>query len=117
MKTVGQKLDAFRVTGVKPGVNCHEEKGRSAFETITEASSPGNWKIIHFYPKDLPFVCPTEIVEFGKLACISPGATRCGSAAAATTSSSSSPGDARARVSTVSATGSSVIRPARLLPC
>jgi peroxiredoxin (alkyl hydroperoxide reductase subunit C) len=68
MKTVGQKLEAFRVTGVKPGFNDHEERGQSAFETITEASFPGKWKIIYFYPKDFTFVCPTEIVEFGKLA-------------------------------------------------
>jgi peroxiredoxin (alkyl hydroperoxide reductase subunit C) len=68
MKTVGQKLEAFRVTGVKPGFNDHEEQGQSAFEMLTEASFPGKWKIIYFYPKDFTFVCPTEIVEFGKLA-------------------------------------------------
>ncbi|MDO9191996.1 MAG: redoxin domain-containing protein, partial [Undibacterium sp.] len=68
MKTVGQKLDAFKVAGVKPGFNNHEENGVSAFEDITEASFPGKWKIIYFYPKDFTFVCPTEIVEFGKLA-------------------------------------------------
>ena len=39
----------------------------SAFEEITESSFPGKWKIIYFYPKDFTFVCPTEIVEFGKL--------------------------------------------------
>ena len=37
-------------------------------KTITEQSFPGKWKIIYFYPKDFTFVCPTEIVEFGKLA-------------------------------------------------
>jgi lipoyl-dependent peroxiredoxin subunit C len=68
MKTVGQKLDAFSVDGVKPGFNHHEENGVSAFETITEASFAGKWKIIYFYPKDFTFVCPTEIVEFNKLA-------------------------------------------------
>jgi len=67
MKTVGEKLEAFTVTGVKPGFNDHEEKGQSAFETITEASFPGKWKIIYFYPKDFTFVCPTEIVGFAKL--------------------------------------------------
>ncbi|MBC7781661.1 MAG: peroxiredoxin [Proteobacteria bacterium] len=67
MKTVGQKLEAFSVAGVKPRFNQHEEKGQSAFETITEASFPGKWKIIYFYPKDFTFVCPTEIVEFAKL--------------------------------------------------
>jgi lipoyl-dependent peroxiredoxin subunit C len=68
MKTVGQKLDPFRVVGVKPGFNNHEENGQSAFEEITESSFKGKWKIIYFYPKDFTFVCPTEIVEFNKLA-------------------------------------------------
>ncbi|MFZ3000679.1 peroxiredoxin [Undibacterium sp. Ji50W] len=67
MKTVGQKLDAFKVPAAKPGFNHHEENGVSAFEDITEASFPGKWKIIYFYPKDFTFVCPTEIVEFAKL--------------------------------------------------
>ena len=68
MKTVGDKLDPFKVTGVKPGFNQHEEKGQSAFEAITEKSFEGKWKIIYFYPKDFTFVCPTEIVGFDKLA-------------------------------------------------
>ena len=68
MKTVGQKLDAFSVEGVKPGFNNHEENGVSAFEAITEKSFEGKWKILYFYPKDFTFVCPTEIVEFNKLA-------------------------------------------------
>lgn len=68
MKTVGDKLEAFRVTGVKPGFNHHEENGVSAFEEITEKSFEGKWKIIYFYPKDFTFVCPTEIVGFDKLA-------------------------------------------------
>jgi alkyl hydroperoxide reductase subunit AhpC len=67
MKTVGDKLDAFKVTAVKPGFNSHEEKGVSAFEEITETSFPGKWKVIYFYPKDFTFVCPTEIVAFDKL--------------------------------------------------
>ncbi|NIF51453.1 MULTISPECIES: peroxiredoxin [Burkholderiaceae] len=67
MKTVGDKLEAFTVTAAKPGFNHHEEHGVSAFEDITEQSFPGKWKIIYFYPKDFSLVCPTEIVEFGKL--------------------------------------------------
>ena len=65
---VGQSIPAFKVTGVKPGFMQHEEKGQSAFDEITEKSFPGKWKVIYFYPKDFTFVCPTEIVEFGKLA-------------------------------------------------
>jgi peroxiredoxin (alkyl hydroperoxide reductase subunit C) len=68
MKTVGQQLDPFRIVGVKPGFNQHEEKGVSAFEEITEKSFAGKWKVIYFYPKDFTFVCPTEIVGFAKLA-------------------------------------------------
>jgi alkyl hydroperoxide reductase subunit AhpC len=68
MKTVGDKIEAFRVEGVKPGFNNHEENGESAFETITEQSFPGKWKVIYTYPKDFTFVCPTEIVGFAKLA-------------------------------------------------
>jgi peroxiredoxin (alkyl hydroperoxide reductase subunit C) len=67
MKTVGDRLEAFSVTGVKPGFNHPEEKGESAFETITENSFPGKWKVIYFYPKDFTFVCPTEIVAFAQL--------------------------------------------------
>ena len=36
MTTVGNKVKAFSVVGVKPGFNHHEENGLSAFETITE---------------------------------------------------------------------------------
>jgi peroxiredoxin (alkyl hydroperoxide reductase subunit C) len=68
MKTVGQKLEPFKVVAAKPGFNHHEENGISAFETITEHSFPGKWKIIYFYPKDFTFVCPTEITAFAKLA-------------------------------------------------
>jgi peroxiredoxin (alkyl hydroperoxide reductase subunit C) len=68
MKTIGDKLEAFRVTGVKPGFNQPEENGVSAFEDITESSFPGKWKVIYFYPKDFTQVCPTEIVGFNALA-------------------------------------------------
>ncbi len=68
MKTIGHKVDRYTVVGVKPGFNNHEENNQSAFEQITELSFPGKWKIIYFYPKDFTFVCPTEIVEFNKLA-------------------------------------------------
>ncbi|MBL8572797.1 MAG: peroxiredoxin [Hyphomicrobiaceae bacterium] len=68
MLGIGEKLPSFSVTGVKPGFMAHQENGESAFETITEASFPGKWKVIFFYPKDFTFVCPTEIAEFAKLA-------------------------------------------------
>lgn len=67
MLGIGDQLPEFEITGVKPGFNTHEENGESAFETITEKSFEGKWKIFFFYPKDFTFICPTEIVEFAKL--------------------------------------------------
>lgn len=63
MKTVGDTLDRFKVTGVKPGAL----GGDDAFENITDIDFPGKWKIIVFYPKDFTFVCPTEIIAYDKL--------------------------------------------------
>jgi peroxiredoxin (alkyl hydroperoxide reductase subunit C) len=61
MKTVGDKLEPFVVTGVRPG------QPEDAFFDITEKSFEGKWKIIVYYPKDFTFVCPTEIVAYDKL--------------------------------------------------
>src|SRR5215217_4747533 len=68
MLGVGQKLPEFKLVGVKPGFNSHEENGVSAFEAIDNQSFEGKWKVIFFYPKDFTFVCPTEIAEFASLA-------------------------------------------------
>jgi peroxiredoxin (alkyl hydroperoxide reductase subunit C) len=62
MKTVGDKLEKFAVTGVKPG------QPEDAYFTITDESFEGKWKVIVYYPKDFTFVCPTEIVAYDKLA-------------------------------------------------
>lgn len=59
MKTVGQKLEPFVVTGINPGSD--------QFFDITEKSFEGKWKVIVYYPKDFTFVCPTEIVAYDKL--------------------------------------------------
>ena len=61
MKTIGDKIEAFAVTGIKPG------QPADPYFTITEESFPGKWKVIVFYPKDFTFVCPTEIVAYDKL--------------------------------------------------
>jgi alkyl hydroperoxide reductase subunit AhpC len=61
MLTVGEKFPKFEVTatvGLDP---------TTAFETITDASYTGKWKVYFFWPKDFTFVCPTEIAAFGKL--------------------------------------------------
>ena len=62
MKTVGNKLEKFAITGVKPG------QPEDAFFEITDESFAGKWKVIVYYPKDFTFVCPTEIVAYDKLA-------------------------------------------------
>ena len=67
MLGIGDKLPEFSVTGVKPGFNEIVENGEEAFETLTEKSFEGKWKVIFFYPKDFTFVCPTEIAEFARL--------------------------------------------------
>jgi lipoyl-dependent peroxiredoxin subunit C len=64
---VGDTLPNFKIVGVKPGFNKHEEGGQSAFEDVTNDSFKGKWKVIFFYPKDFTFVCPTEIAEFARL--------------------------------------------------
>ena len=63
MKTVGDKLEPFVVTGVKPGTLSHED----AFVNLDETSFHKKWKVIVYYPKDFTFVCPTEIVAYDKL--------------------------------------------------
>jgi len=59
MKTVGDRITPFAVTGVNPG--------KDDFFTITEKSFEGKWKVIVYYPKDFTFVCPTEIVAYDRL--------------------------------------------------
>ena len=64
MKTVGDKLTAFTITGVSPGQTDNPDH---AFYPITEKTFEGKWKVIVYYPKDFTFVCPTEIVAYDKL--------------------------------------------------
>lgn len=61
MLGVGEKFPNFSVTAT---VSRDKDK---AFETITDKSYPGKWKVVFFWPKDFTFVCPTEIAAFGKL--------------------------------------------------
>ena len=61
MLTVGENFPSFSVAAT---VSTDKNK---AFETITETSYPGKWKLYFFWPKDFTFVCPTEIAAFGKL--------------------------------------------------
>lgn len=59
MKTVGDHIEPFVVTGINPGSD--------QFFDITERSFEGKWKVVVYYPKDFTFVCPTEIVAYDKL--------------------------------------------------
>jgi len=61
MLTVGENFPSFELTAV---VDLDPKK---AFETVTEKSFAGKWKVYFFWPKDFTFVCPTEIAAFGKL--------------------------------------------------
>jgi peroxiredoxin (alkyl hydroperoxide reductase subunit C) len=60
MLTVGDKFPQFKVNA-----NVSREKGKE-FKEISSADVAGKWLIFYAYPKDFTFICPTEIVEFGK---------------------------------------------------
>ena len=61
MLGVGEKFPEFSLKAT-----VQTEKGKE-FDTITNESYPGRWKVYFFWPKDFTFVCPTEIAAFGKL--------------------------------------------------
>jgi len=61
MLTVGDTFPAFKL---KATVSTDL---KTAFSEIDNSSDAGKWKIFFFWPKDFTFVCPTEIVAFGKL--------------------------------------------------
>lgn len=65
MLTVGDTSPAFNLTAVKGGPDGLNLD--TAFTQITDATDAGKWKVVFFWPKDFTFVCPTEIVAFGKL--------------------------------------------------
>ncbi|MFT8884636.1 MAG: peroxiredoxin [Acetobacter papayae] len=64
MLTVGDKFPSFNLTSVPGG----PEGLKGEFVQITDQTDAGKWKIVFFWPKDFTFVCPTEIVAFGKMA-------------------------------------------------
>ncbi len=65
MLTVGDTFPSFKLAAVKGGPAGIDLK--TAFTEITDQSDAGKWKLVFFWPKDFTFVCPTEIVAFGKL--------------------------------------------------
>jgi alkyl hydroperoxide reductase subunit AhpC len=62
MLTVGDKLPAFSLQAV-----VSREPGQE-FAEIANYTYAGRWLVLFFWPMDFTFVCPTEIVEFGRLA-------------------------------------------------
>jgi alkyl hydroperoxide reductase subunit AhpC len=65
MLTVGDTFPSFSLTAAKAGPGGLNMK--DPFVTISDTSDEGKWKVVFFWPKDFTFVCPTEIVAFGKL--------------------------------------------------
>ncbi len=59
MLTVGDQFPEF---------NCKACTGNEPTDLsdINSGTDEGKWKLFIFYPKDFTFVCPTELVEFGK---------------------------------------------------
>jgi peroxiredoxin (alkyl hydroperoxide reductase subunit C) len=61
MLTVGDKFPQFKLKAtVTNDLN-------NAFVELTNASYPGKWLCVFFYPKDFTFVCPTEITGFAQV--------------------------------------------------
>jgi peroxiredoxin (alkyl hydroperoxide reductase subunit C) len=61
MLGVGQKFPQFNVKATV------SNDLKTAFADVSNETYAGKWKVVFFWPKDFTFVCPTEIVAFGKL--------------------------------------------------
>ena len=59
MLTIGDKFPSFSLTA------CVSLADGKEFQTITDSTYDGEWKVVFFWPLDFTFVCPTEIIEFG----------------------------------------------------
>ena len=61
MLGVGDRFPQFRVKATV------SNDVKSAFRDVANDTYKGKWLVVFFWPKDFTFVCPTEIVGFGKL--------------------------------------------------
>ena len=61
MLAVGEKFPEFHLKTVV------SNDVKTAFAEASRKSYKDKWLVIFFWPKDFTFVCPTEIVGFGKL--------------------------------------------------
>ncbi|MFW6337157.1 MAG: peroxiredoxin [Phycisphaeraceae bacterium] len=60
MLTVGDPFPEFHTQA------CFGNDAKSDLRPINDRTDEGMWKVFVFYPKDFTFVCPTELVEFGR---------------------------------------------------
>ena len=61
MLGVGDKFPPFRLKAVV------SNNLKDAFTDVSAKTYAGRWLVVFFWPKDFTFVCPTEIVGFGRL--------------------------------------------------
>lgn len=61
MLKIGNQFPDFNLTAVTGSDHTKD------FHEVSLENYTGKWKVIFFWPKDFTFVCPTEIVGFGKL--------------------------------------------------
>lgn len=66
MLLVGNKAPEFKAPALVGG-NADTLNPSNAFKDISLDDYKGKWLIFFFYPLDFTFVCPTELVEYGKL--------------------------------------------------
>ncbi|MDR0428459.1 MAG: redoxin domain-containing protein, partial [Puniceicoccales bacterium] len=66
MLTIGDQFPRFQLRACAD-LPFDELTMDTAFMDMTEETYGAKWKIYLFYPKDFTFVCPTELVAFGKM--------------------------------------------------
>jgi peroxiredoxin (alkyl hydroperoxide reductase subunit C) len=62
MLTIGDRFPSFDLVA-----SVGREPGKE-FQKLTNTSFGDKWQVIFFWPMDFTFVCPTEIIEFGRRA-------------------------------------------------
>lgn len=58
MRGIGESFPTFSLRGVT---------ANQGLQTITNKTYKDKWLVIFFWPKDFTFVCPTELVVFGRM--------------------------------------------------
>ena len=56
MSLINTQIKPFKATAYHDG----------EFVEVTDATLKGKWSVVVFYPADFTFVCPTEVVGFGR---------------------------------------------------